>query len=254
MNKKSISPSVIIWIRLKKNVPAVLGLAVILLATFISFFCYLIIPDNSPDANEMSLALSTMPPGSTITVLKIPNSNSNTQVTLLERIFSGAPSGFKSIPVDSIWFDKDTVCFIEYSGDSPINFVTEKFHVAKIYFGSDNFTIKGSVVSFGNTAGDKINRSISEMKNEIASERIAEKKFYLGTDRFGRDLLSRILAGTRVSMSVGLIAVIISLIIGVALGSIAGFFRGSIDDVIMWLINVVWSIPTLLLVIAITLA
>jgi len=59
--------------------------------------------------------------------------------------------------------------------------------------------------------------------------------------------------GTRISLFVGLISVIISLLIGILMGSIAGFFRGWVDDVIMWFINVVWSIPTLLLVIAITL-
>jgi peptide/nickel transport system permease protein len=55
-------------------------------------------------------------------------------------------------------------------------------------------------------------------------------------------------------MSVGFIAVVISLIIGIIMGSLAGFFRGKTDDVIMWLTNVIWSIPTLLLVIAITMA
>jgi peptide/nickel transport system permease protein len=77
---------------------------------------------------------------------------------------------------------------------------------------------------------------------------------WLGTDKFGRDILSRLLVGTRVSLSVGCIAVIISLSIGVFLGAIAGYFRGRMDDVVMWLVNVIWSVPTLLLVFAITLA
>jgi peptide/nickel transport system permease protein len=55
-------------------------------------------------------------------------------------------------------------------------------------------------------------------------------------------------------MSVGLIAVLISLVIGIGLGALAGYFRGWVDKTIVWLINVVWSIPTLLLVVAITLA
>ena len=59
--------------------------------------------------------------------------------------------------------------------------------------------------------------------------------------------------GTRISLTVGLVSVIISLFIGIFLGDIAGYYRGTTDTVIMWLINVVWSIPTLLLVIAITL-
>lgn len=86
------------------------------------------------------------------------------------------------------------------------------------------------------------------------SYKIQEQTFWFGTDRFGRDLLSRIIYGVRVSMAVGLIAVLISLIIGITLGLVAGFYRGRVDDIIMWFVNVIWSIPTLLMVIAITLA
>ncbi len=67
-------------------------------------------------------------------------------------------------------------------------------------------------------------------------------------------MLSRLMIGSRVSLAVGLISVIISLLIGVTIGSLGGFFRGWVDKVVVWLINVVWSIPTLLLVIAITFA
>jgi peptide/nickel transport system permease protein len=83
---------------------------------------------------------------------------------------------------------------------------------------------------------------------------ISERTYILGTDSFGRDLLSRILCGTRVSLSVGFISVFISLLIGISLGAIAGYYRGRVDAAIMWLVNVVWSIPTLLMVIAISLA
>ncbi len=76
---------------------------------------------------------------------------------------------------------------------------------------------------------------------------MVKKKFLLGTDKFGRDILSRLLIGTRISISVGLIAVLISLTIGVVLGALAGFFQGITDKIIMWIINVFWSIPTLLL-------
>jgi oligopeptide transport system permease protein len=81
-----------------------------------------------------------------------------------------------------------------------------------------------------------------------------KKTFRLGTDVFGRDMFSRLLLGTRVSLSVGLISVFISLVVGISLGLLAGYYRGRVDDVVMWLVNVVWSLPTLLLVVAITFA
>jgi peptide/nickel transport system permease protein len=90
-------------------------------------------------------------------------------------------------------------------------------------------------------------------KLQVAEKPVITKTFYLGTDKYGRDILSRLLIGTRVSLSVGLITVIISLMLGITLGAIAGYFKGRLDEVIMWLINVIWSIPTLLLVFAITL-
>lgn len=83
---------------------------------------------------------------------------------------------------------------------------------------------------------------------------LEERTFYLGTDRYGRDLLSRLIIGARVSVSVGAVAVLISLLVGIPLGAIAGFYGGKVDTAIRWFLQVVWSIPTLLLVIAFTLA
>ena len=92
------------------------------------------------------------------------------------------------------------------------------------------------------------------IRAEAGQYRLVIMRFWLGTDKYGRDILSRLIIGTRVSLSVGTIAVVISLLIGISLGALAGYFRGRTDDLIMWVINVVWSIPTLLLVFAITLA
>ena len=95
----------------------------------------------------------------------------------------------------------------------------------------------------------------SEFKQTfLGNYNLNSQTFYFGTDKYGRDLLSRIVYGIRISLSVGFIAVFLSLFIGITLGLISGYFRGRTDDVIMWFVNVIWSVPTLLMVIAITLA
>lgn len=78
--------------------------------------------------------------------------------------------------------------------------------------------------------------------------------YWLGTDRYGRSISSRIIWGIRISLAVGFIAVGISLSLGILLGLVSGYFGGWVDRLVMYLINVTWSIPTLLLVFAIVLA
>jgi len=75
---------------------------------------------------------------------------------------------------------------------------------------------------------------------------------WLGTDQLGRDQFTRLLYGGRVSLSVGFAAALISFVIGVALGLMAGYFGGVVDDLIMWFINTLSSIPTLYILIIIT--
>ena len=94
----------------------------------------------------------------------------------------------------------------------------------------------------------------NELKIYRGTYTISTQTFWFGTDKYGRDFLSRIIYGIRVSLSVGFISVFISLLLGITLGLLAGYFRGKVDDLIMWFVNVIWSIPTLLMVIAITLA
>jgi peptide/nickel transport system permease protein len=72
-----------------------------------------------------------------------------------------------------------------------------------------------------------------------------DRVYIFGADRLGRDILSRIIMGTRISMSVGLVGVAISLVIGVSLGGISGYYGGWIDNLIQRLIEFIRSIPTI---------
>ena len=105
-----------------------------------------------------------------------------------------------------------------------------------------------------NGGGEVMNFALNDLSSQLEGDVISQKKFWLGTDKYGRDVLSRLMAGASVSLLVGTIAVVISLLLGVTLGLWAGYFKGWIDAVISYFIQVVWAIPTLLLVMAICFA
>jgi ABC-type dipeptide/oligopeptide/nickel transport system permease subunit len=221
--QSSVSLNEKAWRRLKKNTGALFGLGVIVLALVLSLLAYVIAPDNSPSGNEQILQLETHPPGFSIDVLKKQKDHFE-QSNVLDGIVNGFAKNYEPIPLASYTLEADSLRFSEYRGRS---FKAEE----RILAYSD---ILGSHASTGD-------------KKTLVQKLIVKRKFWLGTDKFGRDILSRLLIGVRVSISVGLISVIISLIIGIILGALAGYFRGWIDEVIMWVINVFWSIPTLLL-------
>ncbi len=233
--EEGLSPGKIAWQRLKKNRSGMFGLIVIVASVFIAVACYWIVPDHTPFSNTMSLPVSLQHPGFKSTFLKIPRKEVES-ANFFERMISGSPAAYSYIPLQRWQLKGDTIYYEEFSGDLSVP------------------GLNGQVPILALAGAEILQYPTSEREKIIQENYIVQKRFILGTDRFGRDLFSRLMVGTRVSLSVGLIAVVISLIIGIALGSLAGYFRGWVDKIIVWVINVVWSIPTLLLVVAITMA
>ena len=95
---------------------------------------------------------------------------------------------------------------------------------------------------------------LPDWRSSQASEYLAPNgQFWLGTDLFGRDVLAKVIHGTKIAMSVGLVTSLIAIPIGVFIGAIAGYFGGWIDDIISWFITTFSSIPNIMLLISITL-
>lgn len=232
-NKEILSPNKIALLRFKRNKTGVISLFFIILCAFIAVLAYFIIPDKTPYANTQILEISTRKPGFEVDMLLVPKQNVVENRGFFSRLLHGQPSQYRQIPFDSLKIEKEKTIVYVYNPDK-------------------NASVNEEIILNKDIVGDKVFTDDEEAAAYISGNCVKHRKFILGTDQFGRDFLSRLLLGTRISFSVGFIAVFMSILIGIVIGSLGGFFRGWVDELVLWLINVVWSIPTLLIVIAIT--
>lgn len=218
MSNKSNSLSQLALQKFKKNFWGVFSLVIIVIIGLISIFAYVLAPDNSQHANQMHLAIHSKKPGFSVKMLVIPE-EATIEQNGINKLFFGLKNVNTEIPISEYNITDNQLKYTEFAGDG-LTGLTKSLNL-------EDYKIKPFV---------------------------EDRTFAFGTDKYGRDLLSRVLVGSRISFFIGFVAVFISLVVGVLLGSVAGYYGGKIDAMIMWLINVSWSIPTLLLVIAITLA
>lgn len=255
MTQKSLSPNQRAWKRLLKNKSAVFGLIVICISVLISIFAYYIAPDHTTNCDEQILQLETHNPAYQATLLLVKRDKVIPKRNVVSRFFNrlvdGSPSVYEPIPITNYHFDGSEVVYDEYRGKTA---TTEEKRIAlvdvlyarSVHNRNVEQTADGKL-QFKDINEETISTDIASMQKEVEAKNIVKKRFLLGTDKFGRDILSRIVLGVRVSLSVGLVSVIIALLIGSVLGAVAGFFGGYVDDFVVWLINVFWSIPTFLL-------
>ncbi len=248
------------WQRLKRNKLAISGLIVIVIAALVAVLGSLIRPDSSPHANDQKLSLGKKKPGFKIQMLLIrKNKESETQYFWKRMFFGGKESDYNSVPIFRYEFSGADIIVEEYTGlNETYPGKKVNYHLADVLYPIDpdnKYQEDGAGnITFFDIHRKQIKMPISELQKITEEKNIVQNTFWLGTDQFGRDMLSRLMAGTLVSLSVGLISVFISLVIGIMIGAVGGFFGGRTDDIVMWVINVVWSVPTLLLVIAVVFA
>lgn len=256
----AVSPATQAWRRFRRNSTAMFGLIIILTACLVAILGYLITPDKTPWANDQKPELHILEPGTQVRLLKVKKNQTIEPTGFFSTMLFGRAADFETYSAVSYDFKGADIVVEEFTGNLPNNGGRSSFNIADVTHALntghtvvyDSLKQTLSFYEIGKTSPTV--KKVSELRSLVEKEHLEVRTYLLGTDLLGRDLLSRLLIGTRISLSVGLVSVAISLLIGVVLGALAGYFRGRTDAFIMWLINVVWSLPTLLLVIAITLA
>jgi peptide/nickel transport system permease protein len=234
-----LTPSQRTWKVFKRNRSAMSGLVFIMITTLVAILGYLIMPDSSPQANNMAIQLSLKKPGAKFMLLAIRKTEQVDTVGIFTKMMFGQTDFYRNIPITGYYFSKDSIYVDQYIGDEdkPDKKAYSIFEVATGQKQASTQTI-----------------NLNVLKKQLIDKQIIHKTFWFGTDIYGRDMLSRMLLGTRISLSVGLMSVIISMLLGVSIGAIAGYFGGWIDAALSWLMNILWALPALLLVIAISFA
>jgi len=157
------------------------------------------------------------------------------------------------IPISSSRYEGTDIVIREFSASGDSSFVS-RYNIADVVYPlklEKGIVERNSGLFFETSDGIAIEESINDIQGFIDGQYLLKKKFILGTDRFGRDVLSRMLASTRATLFAALIATLIAIVTGLLLGLFTGFSKRKEKSFLNWLLQSVSSIPAMLLIIAI---
>ena len=225
----------------------ILGASIIIVFLFTALLGIVFIPDKSKSSNESVTQLRKLTPGTDVEFIKVPKPFEVIKESFWEKYLIGGNLNYNLEPVRAVEFSGLTVLYRDYYDE------VHKLDMGKEFVDSQFSSTLYEVSQSGLLINGELYPS-DVIRDWFLEERMLERSYLLGADSMGRDVFSRLVYGSKISVSVGFIAVLISLVIGVLVGAIAGFFGGWIDVLLTWLITVIWSIPGIMLIIAISMA
>ena len=208
-----------VWFRFRKKPTAIAGFIIILMLMVFSiagpsFTDY--------DYSTQNLEVVNIPP--LMKVFQTPDNNGHLYITQSLKVLYVNPDGTLGGQLNKVRSEDDQMMTIfDYNG-------TE----IALYYGQKPYVIADQ-----------------ETKVIYPSERIWNKSYLLGTDALGRDILTRLMYGTRVSLLVAFVAAAVNMVIGILYGGIAGYAGGNVDAVMMRIVDIISTIPLTLYVILI---
>lgn len=263
---KGLSPRKVAWLRFKRNKLAMGALIYLGINVLVALAGYPLLPDDTQQANFQVAELPKQGPGTQVVMLLQPNYPVPAQRGWVGYLLHGRVDASRAIPIQrspNVNAAELRAAYVDLRGNAqsldlpsfllPIDKFAEVTMGYKANYGRP-YQLEGRSVYY---MGKDSVAHVADVDSLIAafrSEHVVERTFWLGTDGAGRDVLSRLMLGGRVTLGVGFMAMLLSLFLGILFGALAGFFRGWVDTVVMWFVSVVWSIPTLLLAIAIAFA
>ncbi len=247
-----------------KNRLTVFSLVVSIFTCVISLLGYLIMPDNTPYASEAAIQIRKQPPIFKVKILKFRKNADIEEVDFLEKFFFGENSRYTIVPVvGQVNVRNDSIYFTPYPGREKKVLVESLLNcVAPLYVGASsklgesvraNYIVSADSITYIDVTEKIVRVSKKSLEESFALENIEDRVYWLGTDRSGRDILSRLIYSTKVSLLVAIISVIITLLIGTTMGAIAGLVGSRADRLISWLIEVFFAVPAPILTIIILL-